>query len=72
MVVTIIIIRLSVTSDYDYILAMLLGLSTNGKLKVTQFSVPITSGTVSIIRRDAKCNTSGLTAPGGSMCEEEK
>ena len=36
--------RLSVTVDYDCILAMLLGSSRNGRLEVTQFSVPTTSG----------------------------
>ena len=41
-----------------------------------RFSVPTTSGTVSVIRSDALCNTSGLTAPGSlntcSMCEGQK
>ena len=55
---------MSVNSDYDCILAMLLGLSRDDRLEVTQFSVPITSTTVSVIRRDAKRNTSGLTARG--------
>ena len=32
--------RLSVTNDYDCILVMLLELSRNGRLKVTQLSVP--------------------------------
>ena len=66
--------RLSVTSDYDCILAMQLRLSRNDRLEVTPFSVPTTSGTVSVIWRDAKkCNTSGLTAQGSlntcPMCE---
>ena len=43
---------------------------------MTQFSVPTTSGTVSVIRRDAKRNTSGLTAPGSlntcPMCEGQR
>ena len=52
------------TSDYDCILAMLLGSTRNGRLEVTRFSVPTTSGTVSVIRRDALCNTSGLSVPG--------
>ena len=34
--------RLSVTSDYDCILVMLPGSSKNGRLEVTQFSVPTT------------------------------
>ena len=41
---------------------MLFGSSRNGRLEMTQFSVPTTSGTVSVIRRNAKRNTSGLTA----------
>ena len=45
--------QLSVTNDYHYILVMLLGLSRNSRLEVTQFSVPTISGAVSIIRRDA-------------------
>ena len=56
--------RLSVTNYYDCILAMLLGSSRNGILEVTQFSIPTTSGTASVIRRNLKRNTSGLTAPG--------
>ena len=56
--------RLSVTNGYDCILEMLLGSSKNGRLEVTQSSVSTISGTVSVIRRDAKSNTSGLTAPG--------
>ena len=52
------------TSDYDCILAMLLGSSRNGRLEVTQFSVSTSSGTVSVIWRDAKSNTSRLAAPG--------
>ena len=35
--------RLSVANDYDCILAMLLGSIRNGRLMVTQFSVPTTS-----------------------------
>ena len=68
--------RMSVTNDYDCILAMLLGSSSNGRLEVTQFSIPATSGTVSVIWRDAKRNTSRLTAPGGlntcPMCEGQR
>ena len=64
------------TNDYDSNLAMLLGSSKNGRLKVTQISVPTTSGTVSVIRRNAKCNTSGLTAPGSPntspMCNGQR
>ena len=55
---------------------MLIGSSRNGGLEVTQFSKPTTSGTVSVIRRDAKRNTSGLTAPGSlntcPMCEGQR
>ena len=55
---------------------MLLGFSKNGRLEVTQFSVPATSETVSLIRRDALCNTTRLTAPGSintcSMCEGQR
>ena len=40
---------------------MLLGSSRNGRLEVTQFSVPTTSGTVSVIQRDAKSNMIILT-----------
>ena len=65
--------QLSVTSDYDSILAMLLGSSRNGRLEVTPFSVPTTFGTVSVTQKDALCNTSRLTAPGSlstcPMCE---
>ena len=43
---------------------MLLESGMNGRLEVTQFSVPTISGTVSVTRRDALCNTFGLTAPG--------
>ena len=43
---------------------MLPGSSRNGRLEVTRFSVPTTSGTVSATRRDAKGNMSGLTASG--------
>ena len=52
------------TSDYDCILAMLLGSTRNGRLEVTRFSVFTTSRTVSVIKRDALCNASWLTAPG--------
>ena len=38
--------------------------SRNGRLEVSPFSASSTSGTVSLIRRDALSNTSGLTAPG--------
>ena len=41
--------RLSVTSDYECILAMLLGWSGDGRLEVTRFSVPTSSETVSAI-----------------------
>ena len=48
----------------------------NGRVEVTPFSVPITSRTVSVICRDALCNTSKLTAPGTlntfSMCEKQR
>ena len=44
--------QLSVTCDYNCILAMLFGSSTNGRLEVTQFLVTTTSGTVSVNRRD--------------------
>ena len=56
--------RLSVNSDYDCILVMLLGASRNGRLEVTRFSVPSIFATVSVIQRDALYNESGLTAPG--------
>ena len=49
-------------SDYDCILVMLLGSNKNGRLELTQFSVPTASGTVSVIRRDALCHMFGLTA----------
>ena len=55
---------------------MLLGFSKNGRLEVTQFSVPATSETASVIGRDALCNTTRLTAPGSintcSMCEGQR
>ena len=54
----------SVNNDYDCILVMLLGSSRNSRSEVTRFSIPTTSGTVTVIRRDAKRNTFGLTAPG--------
>ena len=67
---------LSVTSDYDCILAMLLGLRKNDRLEVNWFSVPTISGTVSVIRRDALRNTSGLTAPDSintcPLCEGQR
>ena len=67
---------LSVISDYDCYLVMLLGLSRNGRLEATIFSIPTTSVTVSVIQRDANRNTSGLTAPGSlntsQMCEEQR
>ena len=44
-------------------LVMLLGSNRNGRLEVTRFSVPTTSGTVSVIQSNALCNTSVLTAP---------
>ena len=47
---------------------MIFGSSRNGRLEVTQFSVPTISGTVSVIRRDALCKTSGLTSS-GPMCK---
>ena len=63
-------------TDYDCILAMALGSSWNGRLEVTQFSVPATSGAVSVIWRDALRNTSRLAAPGSlnthPMCKESK
>ena len=68
--------RLLVTSDYDCILAMLLGSSKNGRIEVNQFSALTTSGTVSAIRRNAKRNTPRLTAPGSlntsPMCEGQR
>ena len=63
-------------TDYDCIFAMALGSSWNGRLEVTQFSVPATSGAVSVIWRDALRNTSRLAAPGSlnthPMCKESK
>ena len=53
---------LSVTNHNDCILAMLLVSSRNGRLEVTQFSVPTPCGTVSVIQSFAKCNMSWLTA----------
>ena len=50
--------------DYDCILAMLLRLSRNGRLEVTQFSVPTISRAVSVIWRAALCNTTVLPATG--------
>ena len=50
---------LLVTNDYDCILAMLLGSNKNGRLEVTQFSVPTTSGTVSVSE-----GMQGATHPG--------
>ena len=48
----------------------------NSRLEVTQFSVPTTFVTVSVIGRDALCNMSGLTALGShntcSMCKRAK
>ena len=55
---------------------MLLGTSRNGRLEVSQYSVSTTSGAVSVIRRDAKRNTSGLTAAGSlntcPICEGQR
>ena len=55
---------------------MLLGSSENARLEVTPFSVPTTSGTVSVIWRYAKRNTSGLTASGSfnnwPMCKGQR
>ena len=55
---------------------MLLGTSRNGRLEVSQYSVSTTSGAVSVIRRDAKRNTSRLTTPGSLntwlMCEGQR
>ena len=48
---------------------MLLGSSRNGRIKVTQLSVPTTCGTVSVTQRDALCKTSGLTAPGSQRAK---
>ena len=56
--------QLSDSNDYDCILVMLLGSRRNGRLEVNPFSLPTTSRTVSVIRKDAKRNTSELTAPG--------
>ena len=58
----IIILRLSVTRDYDCISAMLLGSGTNVRIQVTRYSVPTTSGTVNIIWSFALCNTCILAA----------
>ena len=67
---------LSVNSGCDFILVMVLELSTNGRLEVTWFSVPTTSGTVSVIQRDAKRNKLELTAPGSLntclMCKGQR
>ena len=49
--------QLSVTSDYDCVLAMLFGSSRNGTLDVTQFSVATIFETAGAIRRDALYNT---------------
>ena len=55
---------------------MLLGSSKNGRLELTLFSVPANSRTVSVILRDVKGNTSGLTAPDSfntcPMCEGQR
>ena len=61
---------LSVNSDYGCILVMLLGSRKNGRLEVAQFSVPTTSGTVSVVWRDASCNTSWTTEPG--TCKQQR
>ena len=64
---------LSVNSDYGCILVMLLGLSRNGRLEVTRFSIPTTSKTVSVIQRNEMRNSYELRAPGRfsacQMCE---
>ena len=48
----------------------------NGRLAITQFSVITAPGTVSVIRRDALFDTSGLTAPGSlntcPMCTRQR
>ena len=46
-VIVLLIYRVSVISDYDCILVMLLGSSRDKRLEVTSFSVLTTSGTVS-------------------------
>ena len=47
-----------------------------GRLELTYFSIPTTSGTVSVIWMDALCNTSGLTALDSLntclMCERQR
>ena len=43
---------------------MLVGTSSNDRLEVAQLPMPTTSGTFSVIWRDAKSKTSGLTAQG--------
>ena len=54
----------------------LMTMGRNGRLEVSQFSVPTTSGTVSVIQRDALCNKSRLTTPDSlntcPMCEEQR
>ena len=47
----------SVTSDYDCILAILIGSSKKGRLEMTSFSVPTASESISIIWRNAMSNT---------------
>ena len=54
---------------------MLLRSSKNKRLEVTRFSAPTTSGTVSVIRRNALCNTFSLTVPSSRkicpMCKRQ-
>ena len=47
----------------DYNLVTPLRLCKIGKLEVTQFFAPTTSGTISVFHRSALLNTSMLTAP---------
>ena len=68
--------RLSVTSDYDCILAMLFGLSMNGRLELTPFSVPTISRLVNVNRKGIKQKMSGQTVPGSlnacPMCKRQR
>ena len=68
---SVVIITITIIDFHDCILAICCS-GQNGRLEMTQFSVPTTSGTVSGIRKGEMYNTSGLTAPSGlntcSMC----
>ena len=67
---------MSITSDYDWILALLFESSRIGRLEGTLFFLSTVSGTVSVTWRNAMCNTSGLTAPGSrntwQMCKRQR